>query len=77
MLLYSVGLVAVTLVPGLLGTFGALYVSAALVLGAILCALAVRLWREHSSANAALLFHYSLLYLALLFVAVAIDAAIR
>ncbi len=76
-LVYSLGLVAVTLVPGLVGTFGVLYISAAVVLGAILCALAWRLWREHSSANAALLFHYSLLYLALLFVAVAIDAAIR
>ena len=76
-LLYSVCLVAVTLVPGLVGTFGVLYITAAVVLGVILCALAWRLWREHSSANAALLFHYSLLYLALLFVAVAIDSAIR
>jgi heme o synthase len=76
-LLYSLGLVAVTLVPGLVGTFGVLYITAAVLLGAILCALAWRLWREHSSANAALLFHYSLLYLALLFVAVAIDSAIR
>ena len=76
-LLYSIGLVAVTLVPALLGTFGLVYLCAALLLGAVLCALAWRLWREHTSANAALLFHYSLLYLALLFVAVAIDATIR
>ena len=39
--------------------------------------LAWRLWRDHTPARAALLFHYSLLYLALLFVAVALDAAIR
>ena len=76
-LLYSIVLVAFTLVPGLLGTFGALYVGAAVVLGAVLSVLAWRLWREHTSANATVLFHYSLLYLALLFIAVAIDAAVQ
>jgi len=74
---YSFALVAATLVPGLLGTFGAVYVAAAIVLGAVLCALACRLWRSITSANAGLLFHYSLLYLALLFAAVAVDAAVR
>jgi heme O synthase-like polyprenyltransferase len=43
----------------------------------VLCVLAWRLWRESSPARAAVLFHYSLLYLALLFVAVAADAAVR
>ena len=74
---YSIALVALTVVPGVLGTFGALYVGAAILLGAVLCALAFRLWRNISSANAGLLFHYSLLYLALLFAAVAVDAAVR
>jgi protoheme IX farnesyltransferase len=74
---YSVGLVVVTLVPGLLGTFGLLYVVCAALLGAVLCALAWRLSRDPSATAAAVLFHYSLLYLALLFVAVAADAAIR
>jgi protoheme IX farnesyltransferase len=74
---YSVVLVAVTLVPGLIGTFGAVYLGAAVVLGGVLCALAWRLWRSGKPAEAGLLFHYSLLYLALLFVAVAIDAAVR
>jgi protoheme IX farnesyltransferase len=74
---YSVVLLAVTLVPGALGTFGLVYIAGAVILGAVLCVLAWRLWREHSPARAALLFHYSLLYLALLFVAVAIDAAVR
>ena len=76
-LLYSFALVAVTLLPGVVGTFGIFYVAAAVLLGGILCALAWRLCRDSSSANAAVLFHYSLLYLALLFVAVAIDATIR
>jgi heme o synthase len=74
---YSVLLLAVTLVPGAIGTFGPVYLISATILGGVLCALAWRLWRRHSHANAALLFHYSLLYLALLFVAVAIDAAVH
>ena len=74
---YSIVLLAVTLVPGALGTFGVTYIAGAAILGAVLCVLAWRLWRDSSPARAALLFHYSLLYLALLFVAVAIDAAVR
>jgi protoheme IX farnesyltransferase len=76
-LLYTVALVAVSLVPSALGTFGAGYLVAAVVLGAIFCALAWRLWRVQTPARAAVLFHYSLLYLSLLFLAVAVDAVIR
>jgi heme o synthase len=76
-LLYSVGLVAFTLMPGLIGTFGVTYLAAAVVLGATLLVLSGRLWRTGGAARAAALFHFSLLYLALLFVAVAIDAAVR
>jgi heme o synthase len=75
--LYSLALFAVTLVPGFLGTFGAVYVGAAVVLGGVLCLLAWRLRRDVKPAAAGLLFHYSLLYLALLFAAVAVDAAVR
>ena len=76
-LLYTVALVAFSLVPAVLGTFGAGYLVAAAVLGAVFCALAWRLWREQSPGRAAVLFHYSLLYLSLLFLAVAVDAVIR
>jgi heme o synthase len=76
-LIYALALVAVTLIPGLIGTFGVVYLAAAAILGAVLLALAWRLRRAITPANAGLLFHYSLLYLALLFVAVAIDAAAR
>ena len=76
-LIYTAALVAATLLPGVFGTFGALYLGAAIVLDGILCALAWRLWRDPSSARASVLFHYSLLYLALLFVAVAASAAIH
>jgi heme o synthase len=76
-LAYSIVLVAVTLVPGMIGTFGLVYVAGAAILGGVLCVLAWRLWRDSSPARAGVLFHFSLLYLALLFVAVAIDAAVR
>ena len=45
----------------------------ALLLGAIFLRFAWRLRRETTTARAGALFHYSLLYLALLFVALAVD----
>jgi heme o synthase len=76
-LLYTLVLTGVTLVPAVTGTFGPIYLAAAALLGAAFSALAWRLWRRRTAANAALTFHFSLLYLALLFAAVAIDAAVR
>ena len=70
-LLYSAVLVAFTLVVGL--WLGPLYTVAAAALGAYLLFLAHRLRADASKRNAVLLFHYSLAYLALLFVAAAID----
>ena len=72
-LLYTVLLVALTLVPVLTGTFGVLYLVAALLLGGQFVRLALRLWRSTAPAQASALFHYSLAYLALLFVAMAAD----
>ena len=72
-LLYTVLLVGLTLVPVLTGTFGWLYLIAAVVLGAQFIRLALRLRRVTAPAQAGRLFHYSLAYLALLFVAMAID----
>jgi protoheme IX farnesyltransferase len=74
-LVYSALLLAVTIVPFLLGLFGIVYLAGALVLGALLLVLAWRLRVDPSRARAALLFHYSLLYLALVFTAAAVDAA--
>ncbi|HET6623546.1 MAG TPA: heme o synthase [Gaiellaceae bacterium] len=70
-LLYSIGLVAFTVVVGL--WLGPVYTVAAAVLGTILVTLAFLLRRDLSTARAQVLFHYSLAYLALLFVAAAID----
>jgi protoheme IX farnesyltransferase len=75
-LAYSGALVVATVLPGVVGVFGGLYLGAAILLDAVLCVLAWRLWREGTPARAGALFHWSLLYLALLFVAVAVDAAI-
>jgi protoheme IX farnesyltransferase len=68
---YSIGLVAFTVVVGI--WLGPVYTVAAAALGAILVGLAVLLRRDLSTARAQVLFHYSLAYLALLFVAAAID----
>ena len=70
-LLYSIGLVAFTVAVGL--WLGPVYTVAAAILGTILVALAFLLRRDLSTARAQVLFHYSLAYLALLFVAAAID----
>jgi heme o synthase len=70
---YSIVLVGVTLLPFAWHTAGVAYLAAALLLGALFLRLAWRLRRETNTARAGALFHYSLLYLALLFVALAVD----
>ncbi|MFN2468786.1 MAG: UbiA family prenyltransferase, partial [Gaiellaceae bacterium] len=71
--LYSLALVPVTLVPFVWGTLGLVYLGSALALGAWFLWLAVNLRRDPTPARAGALFHSSLAYLALLFVAMAID----
>lgn len=72
-LVYAVALTALTLVPVATGTWGLLYAAAAAALGVAFVWLAWRLVRETTPGRAAALFHYSLAYLALLFVAAAAD----
>jgi protoheme IX farnesyltransferase len=74
--LYSLVLVAATLLPWGWGGAGPLYVVCALALGAVFLWLAEALRRDTTPRRAMLLFHYSLLYLALLFAALAVDAVI-
>ncbi len=73
---YTILLIAVTLAPVALGTFGLVYGISALVLGALFLLFAVELRRTLDRGVAVRLFHYSLLYLALLFVAMALDTVI-
>ena len=72
-LLYASVLVGVSVVPFVWGPLGLVYLAAALALGAAFFSLALVLWRERTPRRASALFHYSLLYLALLFVAMAVD----
>ena len=74
--LYSLVLVAATLLPWGWGGAGPLYVVSALGLGAVFVWLAERLRRDTTPRRAMLLFHYSLLYLALLFAALAVDSVL-
>jgi protoheme IX farnesyltransferase len=70
---YSVLLVAVTLLPVAWRTLGVVYLAAALALGLAFVGLALALRRETTPARARRLFSFSLAYLALLFVAMAVD----
>ena len=74
--IYSLALVAITVVPFVWGTLGLAYLIAALSLGGGLVWIAIGLARQTTPRRAAILFHSSLLYLALLFVAAALDAAV-
>jgi protoheme IX farnesyltransferase len=76
-LVYTALLVAASLVPVALGTLGWLYAAVAAVLGARFLQLALRLLRYPDDRTAARrTFLYSLLYLALLFVAMGVDSAL-
>src|SRR5207302_10579046 len=75
-LAYSIVLVAVTLILYPVAGMGALYLVAAVVLGGLFLQRALRLWRTTTPAVAMGLFRYSILYLGLLFTAVAVDRLI-
>jgi protoheme IX farnesyltransferase len=74
--LYAAILVAFTLLPVATGFLGALYAVSAVVLGVAFIALGVRLMRTPSRALALRLYLFSLVYLALLFCAMAADRVI-
>jgi protoheme IX farnesyltransferase len=75
-LLYGWLLIAITALPWIGGLFGAVYASAAAALGLVFLYLCFRLYRRADRRSAAILFHYSLAYLALLFCAMAIDKVV-
>ena len=72
-LLHSVALVAVSLLLPTSGAAGFIYLGAALVLGGLFIVYALRLWRDKSTRATTALFRYSIVYLALLFAAMAVD----
>ena len=74
--LYTVVTVIATLVPFLLPQVGWIYAGVAVVLNALLIRYAVRLFKTVDRPRASGLFHYSMLYLALLFLGLAIDRVV-
>jgi heme o synthase len=79
--LYTILLVAISLVLFAVARMGPIYLGSALVLGAIFIWQAFRLWRvgtseEGSTAGAIRLYRYSITYLTLLFAAVAVDSLV-
>jgi protoheme IX farnesyltransferase len=75
--LYSLLLLAVTLVLFAMGAMGYLYLAGALVLGGILVYLSVRLLRDKTKKWARTLFWYSNCYLAMIFAVMVIDRVIH
>jgi protoheme IX farnesyltransferase len=77
MLVYTLMLLPLTVMPTLFGALGVFYGVAAVILGARLLWYCIRLLRERSVTPVAWqMYRYSLLYLALLFVAMGIDRAL-
>jgi protoheme IX farnesyltransferase len=79
--LYTILLVAISLVFFAVARMGLIYLTAAVVLGAVFLWQAYRLWRvgtseEASTTGAIRLYKYSISYLTLLFAAVAVDALV-
>ncbi|HEY1289876.1 MAG TPA: heme o synthase [Burkholderiales bacterium] len=72
-LLYTLILFAVSLLPFVVRMSGWLYFAAALVLGGVFLAYAVRIYWAYTDALAQKTFRYSILYLALLFAALLVD----
>ena len=73
-LIYTFVMVAVTLGPYFTGLLGTFYLVSAIVLGAVFTGFSVLLYRNPSKAHNLSTYLYSLAYLALLFVAMAVDA---
>jgi protoheme IX farnesyltransferase len=72
-LLYSVALLATTILPYIIGMNGWLYLISAIVLGLIFIGYAWRLFKNYSDELSRSLFRYSILYLSLLFAALLVD----
>jgi protoheme IX farnesyltransferase len=72
-LLYTVVLVATTVLPFATGQSGPLYLAVALALGAVFLAYAWRLYRADDDRLAWPTFRYSIVYLAALFTALLVD----
>jgi protoheme IX farnesyltransferase len=76
-LLYSLLLLAITVVLFITHAMGYIYLAGSLLLGGGLVYLAIRLWREHDKKWARTLFWYSNMYLAAIFAVMVVDRVIH
>jgi protoheme IX farnesyltransferase len=74
--LYTVLTVLLTALPYVLGQLGAVYLVSAVMLNIPLISMCAKLYRQTDRPQASRLFHYSMLYLAVLFLMVAVDRAV-
>jgi protoheme IX farnesyltransferase len=74
--MYSLVLVALTLVLSPFGLRGLVYFAAAGLLGSVFLLVAVVLWRKPTPASALRLYLYSIVYLFALFTAMAVDRVV-
>lgn len=74
--LYSISLLAVTIIPAALRLFGPIYFGFALVLGGLLVLYSLVLYRNSSFQRQLRFYRFSTLYLALLFLGLVLDKAI-
>lgn len=72
-LLYTIALVATTMLPFAVGMSGLIYLTSALVLGGIFLYYAWQMYRRYTDLIARKTFAYSIVYLSLLFAALLID----
>jgi protoheme IX farnesyltransferase len=72
-LLYTIILVAVTLIPFAMRMSGMIYLVSVLLLDAVFMMYSIKLYRQYSDALAKTTFKYSILYLMLLFLALVVD----
>jgi heme o synthase len=75
-LLYTILLVACSLILWAVARMGAIYLVTAVVLGVVFLWQAVRLYRDGTGVGAIRLYKYSITYLTLLFLAIAVDAIV-
>ncbi len=76
-MLWTIVMAGVTLLPYAAGEAGLVYLVSAVVLGGAFLWASIRLWQGDTRRNwASATFHYSLIYLALIFVAIAVDATL-
>src|SRR5947209_8870346 len=76
-LLYSLLLLAVSMMLFAMGAMGNFYLAGAVILGGGLVYLAIRLWRDQSKKWARTLFWYSNMYLAAIFTVMVLDRVIH